>query len=157
LQVLLATWVFAPPQAGEKDERLFEKRNLCSRVPRLLFHVSVFWSHAKSRDVLGGTLGENAAWCSGHGSSAQSDGCGLSPAAGPARHVVLCGHRSVFSSPPGRRMFVSSHFSTNPPILFILIKPTLKPTHQPIPPPTHPTIPPPIHLQRRQTNKPKAY
>ena len=114
LPVLLATWISAPPQAGEKDERRFEKRNLCSRVPRLLFHVAVFWSHAKSRVVLGGTLGENAAWCSGHGSSAQEDGCGLSPAAGPARHVVLCGHRSVFSSPPGRRMFASSHFSTNP-------------------------------------------
>ena len=64
-----------------------------------------FWSRAKSCAVLGGTLGENAAWCSSHGSSAQADGCGLSPAAGPARHVVLCGHRSVFSSPPGRRMF----------------------------------------------------
>jgi hypothetical protein len=114
--VLIATSIFAPPQAGEKDERRFEKRNLCSRVPRLRFHVSVFWSHAKSRDVLGGTLGENAAWCSGHGSSTQADGCGLSPAAGPARHVVLCGHRSVISSPPGRRrMFASSHFSTNPP------------------------------------------
>ena len=98
--MLLATWIFAPPQAGEKDERRFEKRNLCSRVPRLRFHVAVFWSHAKSSAVLGGTLGENAAWCSGHGSSAQEDGCGLSPAAGPARHVVLCGHRSVFSSPP---------------------------------------------------------
>ena len=103
LPVLLATWIFAPPQAGEKDERRFEKRNLCSRVPRLRVHVAVFWSHAKSRAVLGGTLGENAAWCSGHGSSVQADGCGLSPAAGPARHVVLCGHRSVFSSPPGRR------------------------------------------------------
>jgi len=114
LPVLLATWIFAPPQAGEKDERRFEKRNLCSRVPRLRFHVSVFWSHAKSSDVLGGTLGENAAWCNGHGSSTQADGCGLSPAAGPALHVVLCGHRSVFSSPPGRRMFASSHFSTNP-------------------------------------------
>jgi len=103
--VLLATWIFAPPQAGEKDERRFEKSNLCSRVPRLRFHVTVFWSHAKSSVVLGGTLGENAAWCSGHGSSAQEDGCGLSPAAGPSRHVVLCGHRSVFSrgdecSPP---------------------------------------------------------
>ena len=65
--MLLATWIFAPPQAGEKDERRFEKRNLCSRVPRLRFHVSVFWSHAKSSDVLGGTLGENAAWCNGHG------------------------------------------------------------------------------------------
>jgi hypothetical protein len=113
--VLLATWIFAPPQAGEKDERHFEKCNLCSRVPRLRFHVAVFWSHAKSRTVLGGTLGENAAWCIGHGSSTQADGCGLSPAAGPARHVVLCGHLSVFSSPPGRRMFASSHFSTNPP------------------------------------------
>jgi len=112
--VLLATWIFAPSQAGEKDERHFEKRNLCSRVPRLRFHVSVFWSHAKSRAVLGGTLGENTAWCSGHGSSAQEDGCGLSPAAGPARHVVLCGHRSVFSSPPGRRMFASSHFFHEP-------------------------------------------
>ncbi len=99
--MLLATWIFAPPQAGEKDERRFKKRNLCSRVPRLRFHVAVFWTHAKSRAVLGGTLGENAAWCSGHGSSAQADGCGLSPAAGPARHVVLCGHRSVFSTPPG--------------------------------------------------------
>jgi len=111
LPVLLATWISAPPQAGEKDERRFEKRNLCSRVPRLLFHVAVFWSHAKSRAVLGGTLGENAAWCSGHGSSAQEDGCGLSPAAGPARHVVLCGHRSVFSSPPGRQ-------SASPPRIF---------------------------------------
>jgi hypothetical protein len=110
LQVLLATWIFAPPQAGEKDERRFEKRSLCSRVPRLRFHVAVFWSHAKSRSVLGGTLGENAAWCSGHGSSTQEDGCGLSPAAGPTRHIVLCGHQSVFSSPPGRRMFASSHF-----------------------------------------------
>ncbi len=54
--MLLATWIFAPPQAGEKDERRFEKRNLCSRVPRLRFHVAVFWSHAKSSDVLGGTL-----------------------------------------------------------------------------------------------------
>jgi len=107
LQVLLATWIFAEPQAGEKDERRFEKRNLCISVPRLRFHVSVFWSHVKSRAVLGGTLGENAAWCSCHGSSAQADGCGLSPAAGPARHVVLCGHWSVFSSPPGRRMFAS--------------------------------------------------
>ena len=116
LPVLLATWIFAPPQAGEKDERRFEKRNLCSRVPRLRVHVAVFWSDAKSSAVLGGTLGENAAWCSGHGSSAQEDGCGLSPAAGPARHVVLCGHRSVFSSPPGRRMFSSPRtFSTNPP------------------------------------------
>ena len=115
LPVLLATWIFAPPQAGEKDERRFEKRNLCSRVPRLLFHVTVFWSHAKSRVVLGGTLGENAAWCSGHGSSAQEDGCGLSPAAGPARHVVLCGHRSVFSSPPGRQSASPPRiFSTNP-------------------------------------------
>ena len=115
LPVLLATWISAPPQAGEKDERRFEKRNLCSRVPRLLFHVAVFWSHAKSRVVLGGTLGENAAWCSGHGSSAQEDGCGLSPAAGPARHVVLCGHRSVFSSPPGRRNVSPPRiFSTNP-------------------------------------------
>ena len=42
LPVLLATWIFAPPQAGEKDERRFEKRNLCSRVPRLRFHVAVF-------------------------------------------------------------------------------------------------------------------
>ena len=116
LPVLLATWISAPPQAGEKDERRFEKRNLCSRVPRLLFHVSVFWSHAKSRVVLGGTLGENAAWCSDHGSSAQADGCGLSPAAGPERHVVLCGHRSVFSSPPGRRNVSPPRiFSTNPP------------------------------------------
>jgi hypothetical protein len=87
--VLLATWIFAPPQAGEKDERRFEKRNLCSRVPRLRFHVTVVWSHAKSSAVLGGTLGENEAWCICHGSSAQSDGCGLSPAAGPAWHVVL--------------------------------------------------------------------
>jgi hypothetical protein len=39
LPVLLATWISAPPQAGEKDERRFEKRNLCSRVPRLCFHV----------------------------------------------------------------------------------------------------------------------
>jgi len=62
---------------------------------------SRFWSRAKSNAVLGGTLGENAAWCSCHGSSTQTDGCGLSPAAGPAWHVVLCGHRSVFSSPPG--------------------------------------------------------
>ena len=116
LPVLLATWIFAPPQAGEKDERRFEKRNLCSRVPRLRVHVAVFWSHAKSRAVLGGTLGENAAWCSGHGSSVQADGCGLSPAAGPARHVVLCGHRSVFSSPPGRRNVSPPRiFSTNPP------------------------------------------
>jgi hypothetical protein len=115
LPVLLATWIFAPPQAGEKDERRFEKRNLCSRVPRLRVHVTVFWSHAKSRAVLGGTLGENAAWCSGHGSSVQADGCGLSPAAGPARHVVLCGHRSVFSSPPGRRNVSPPRiFSTNP-------------------------------------------
>ena len=115
LPVLLATWIFAPPQAGEKDERRFEKRNLCSRVPRLRVHVAVFWSHAKSRAVLGGTLGENAAWCSGHGSSAQEDGCGLSPAAGPARHVVLCGHRSVFSSPPGRQNASPPRiFSTNP-------------------------------------------
>ena len=116
LPVLLATWIFAPPQAGEKDERRFEKRNLCSRVPRLRVHVAVFWSDAKSRAVLGGTLGENAAWCSGHGSSAQEDGCGLSPAAGPARHVVLCGHRSVFSSPPGRQNASPPRiFSTNPP------------------------------------------
>jgi hypothetical protein len=115
LPVLLATWIFAPPQAGEKDERRFEKRNLCSRVPRLRVHVAVFWSDAKSRAVLGGTLGENAAWCSGHGSSAQEDGCGLSPAAGPARHVVLCGHRSVFSSPPGRQNVSPPRiFSTNP-------------------------------------------
>ena len=114
--MLLATWISAPPQAGEKDERRFEKRNLCSRVPRLRVHVAVFWSDAKSRAVLGGTLGENAAWCSGHGSSAQEDGCGLSPAAGPARHVVLCGHRSVFSSPPGRRNVSPPRiFSTNPP------------------------------------------
>ncbi len=49
--------------------------------------------------------GENAAWCSGHGPPAQVDGRGPPPAASPARHVVLCGHRSVFSSPPGRRMF----------------------------------------------------
>ena len=49
--------------------------------------------------------GENAAWCSGHGPPAQADGRGPPPAASPARHVVLCGHRSVFSSPPGRRMF----------------------------------------------------
>ncbi len=54
--------------------------------------------------MLGGTLGENAAWCSGHGSSAQVDGCGLSLPAGPAWHVVFCGHLSVFSSPPGGRM-----------------------------------------------------
>ena len=60
--------------------------------------------------MLGGTLGENAAWCSGHGSSTQEDGCGLSPAAGPARHVVLCGHRSVFSSPPGRQMFAAPNY-----------------------------------------------
>ncbi len=112
--VLLDTWICAPPQAGEKDERRCEKRNLCSRVPRLRFHVSVFWSHAKTRVVLGGTLGENAAWCSCHGSSSQEDGCGLSPAAGPAWHVVLCGHWSVFSSPPGRRMFASSHFFHEP-------------------------------------------
>jgi hypothetical protein len=105
LPVLFATWIFAPPQAGEKDERRFEKSNLCSRVPRLRFHVVVFWSRAKSLAVLGGTLGENAAWYIGHGSSSQADGCGLSPAAGPAWHVVLCGHRIVFSSPPGRRMF----------------------------------------------------
>jgi len=119
--VLLATWIFAPPQAGEKDERRFEKRNLCSRVPRLRVHVAVFWSHAKSRAVLGGTLGENAAWCSGHGSSVQADGCGLSPAAGPARHVVLCGHRSVFSSPPGRRNVSPPRiFSTNPPYVHIV-------------------------------------
>ena len=39
------------------------------------------------------------------GSSAQADGCGLSSAAGPAMDVVLCCHRSVYSSPPGRRMF----------------------------------------------------
>jgi len=115
LPVLLATWIFAPPQAGEKDERCFEKRNLCSRVPRLRFHVEVVWSRAKSCAVLGGTLGENADWCSGHGSSTQADGCGLSPAAGPARYVVLCGHRRVFSSPPGRRNVSPPRiFSTNP-------------------------------------------
>ena len=120
LPVLLATWIFAPPQAGEKDERRFEKRNLCSRVPRLRVHVAVFWSDAKSRAVLGGTLGENAAWCSGHGSSAQEDGCGLSPAAGPARHVVLCGHRSVFSSPPGRQNVSPPRiFSTNPSCVYL--------------------------------------
>jgi hypothetical protein len=45
--------------------------------------------------------GENAAWCSGHGPPTQADGRGPPPAADPARHVVLCGHRSVFSSPPG--------------------------------------------------------
>ncbi len=49
--------------------------------------------------------GENAAWCSGHGPPAQADGRGPPPAAGPAWHVVLCGHRSIFSSPPGSRMF----------------------------------------------------
>ena len=42
--VLLTTWIFAPrqrnlPLAGEKDERQFEKRHLCSSVPRLPFHV----------------------------------------------------------------------------------------------------------------------
>jgi hypothetical protein len=42
----------------------------------------------------------------------------LSPAAGPARHVVLCGHRSVFSSPLGGECFASSHFSTNPPGIY---------------------------------------
>jgi hypothetical protein len=131
--VLLVTWIFAPPQAGEKDERRFEKRNLCSRVPRLCFHVAVFWSHGKSRAVLGGTLGENAAWFNGHGSSVQADGCGLSPAAGPAWHVVLCGHRSVFSSPPGRRMFASSHFSTNPPPSRILSHKVTKYPRQPTP------------------------
>ncbi len=62
---------------------------------------SRFWSRAKSLTVLGGTLGENVAWYSCHGSSAQVDGCGLSPATGPVLHVVLCGHRNVFSSPPG--------------------------------------------------------
>ena len=118
--MLLATWIFAPPQAGEKDERRFEKRNLCNRVPRLRFHVAVFWSHAKSNAVLGGTLGENAAWSSCHGSSTQEDGCGLSPAAGPAWHVVLYGHRSVFRSPPGRRMFASSHFFHEPSLNLII-------------------------------------
>jgi hypothetical protein len=49
--------------------------------------------------------GENTAWCTGHGPPAQADGRGPPPAAGPSRHVVLCGHRIVFSSPPGRRMF----------------------------------------------------
>ena len=48
LQVLLATWIFAEPQAGEKDERRFEKCNLCIRVPHQRFHVSVLWSRAKS-------------------------------------------------------------------------------------------------------------
>ena len=109
--MLLATWFFAPPQAGEKDERRFEKRNLFNLVSRLRFHVSVVWSRAKSLTVLGGTLGENEAWCSGHGSSSQADGCGLSPAVGPSLHVVLCGHRSVFSSPPGRR-------NVSPPCIF---------------------------------------
>ena len=47
----------------------------------------------------------------------QADGCGLSPAAGPARHVVLCGHRSVFSSPPGRRMFRLLTFFHEPSLL----------------------------------------
>jgi len=59
-----------------------------------------FWSHVKSHTLLGGTLGEN----SGHGSSTQEDGCGLSPVTGPAWHVVFCGHQSVFSRPPGSRM-----------------------------------------------------
>ncbi len=94
---------FSPRLRPGRKTKDFEKRNLCSCVPRLRIHVSVFWSHAKSSAVLGGTLGENAACCSCHGSSTQEDGCGLSPAAGPARHVVLCGHRTVFSSPPGRQ------------------------------------------------------
>ena len=64
--MLLATWISAPPQAGEKDERRFEKRNLCSRVPRLRFHVAVFWSHAKSRVVFGGTLGPLPATAHSH-------------------------------------------------------------------------------------------
>jgi hypothetical protein len=64
-----------------------------------------FWSRTKSLTVLGGTLGENAVWCISHGSSAQENGCGLSLAAGPTWHVVLCCHLGVFSSPPGRRMF----------------------------------------------------
>ncbi len=42
--VLLATWIFAPHQrnlhpAGEKDERCFEKRYLCSHVTLLPLHV----------------------------------------------------------------------------------------------------------------------
>jgi hypothetical protein len=73
------------------------------------------WSHTKSFALFGGTLGENTAWCSCHGSSAQEDGCGLSPAAGPALHVVFCGHRSVFSSPLEANVSPPRIFSTNPP------------------------------------------
>jgi hypothetical protein len=59
--------------------------------------------------------GENAACCSGHGSSAQEDGCGLSQAAGPARHVVLCG----LQQPSGEaKCFASSHFFHEPSVHF---------------------------------------
>ena len=67
----------------------------------------LFWSHAKNSTLLGGTLGENAAWCIGHGSSTQADGCGLSQAAGPVPHVVFSvwsPGRIVFSIPSGGRM-----------------------------------------------------
>jgi hypothetical protein len=85
-------------------------------VPRLRVHVSVFWSHAKSRAVLGGTLGENAACCSGHDSSAQEDGCGLSPAAGPARHVVTVVRSPERLQQPSveAKCFASSHFFHEP-------------------------------------------
>ena len=49
--MLLATWISAPPQAGEKDERRFEKRNLCSRVLRLRFHVAVLVSCQEPRSA----------------------------------------------------------------------------------------------------------
>jgi hypothetical protein len=75
-----------------------------------------FWSHAKSSGLLGGTLGENVAWCSCHGSSTQADGCGLSPAAGPAWHVVFCGHLIVFSSLRGGKCLAPSHFFHEPSI-----------------------------------------
>ena len=62
-----------------------------------------------------GHRGENAAWCSRHGSPARAGACGLSPVAGPARHVVFCGRRSVFCSPPeGRMCRPFAFFFTNP-------------------------------------------
>jgi hypothetical protein len=117
--VLLATWIFAPrqrnlPQAGEKDERRFEKCHLCSRVPQLPFHVQAVLVSCQEQRIAWRDTGLNAAWCRGHGSSTQVDCCGLSLAAGPARHVVFCGHRSIFSSPPGRRVSPPRIFSTNP-------------------------------------------
>ena len=121
--MLLATWIFAPPQAGEKDERRFEKRNLCSRVPRLRIHVAVFWSMPRAALCLEGhwVKMRPGAAIMAHPRRRMAVGCHRPRAQRGTSCCAVTGASSAALR--GGKMFrLLAFFSTNPPMFsFILL------------------------------------